>query len=145
MPASSSIPKLPSNPSPYLPPIGRTPRQSGEDPPAGTVGPASVASRLSRLGVEVPIASSSGSGDVESSAASASGASQSQQSVGHKPNPSSLNSAHNNSVHGSVRTSLTKFGIEMPHYPESVSGGSKRAQRHEVNDHNGHFPHPPGS
>lgn len=116
----SSIPPPGSSASSFLTSIGHPlRRQTREDPPA-----ASVSTCLTKLGVEVPFGPESDSAENESSSDSVS---HSQASSEHKPDPSegSFHRGMANIQEGvdsaKASVSLTKFGMEMPCYGDSVS------------------------
>lgn len=116
----SSIPPPGSSASSFLTSIGQPLRhQNREDPPA-----ASVSTRLTKLGVEVPFGPEA---DSVENMSSSDGGSHSQGSSEHKPDPSegSFHRGMTNIQEGanSARTSasLMKFGMEMPRYEDSVS------------------------
>lgn len=81
--------------------FGRPTRSDAADPPTGSGG-ASVATRLTQFGVEVPARS-------DASSSGESGATATRQAAGAA------------SVQGTVTSSLTKFGIEMPRYETRVA------------------------
>ena len=113
---SGSTPSEPSSagehqsstmPPTHPPTFGRPPRLDAADPPAGS-GNSSVGTRLTKMGIEVPVASESSSIGIRSSNASATSHSEASGFGGHQPAAAS--------VQGTVTSSLTKFGIEVPKY-----------------------------
>ncbi|CAB9516026.1 expressed unknown protein [Seminavis robusta] len=105
-PSSRVVPALPKN-SPLLPNFGRPPRQHAEDPPAKSG--ASISTRLTKMGVEVPYNSDDSSADVSTSHSQPSSSQGVGTGTGGRPDP-------NNTLHDAVGNSLTKMGIEMPRY-----------------------------
>jgi hypothetical protein len=91
-----------------FPEYGRPPRQTGEDPPAA-VRAASVSSRLTKLGVEVPY----GTESVTASAGSRNSAASQSQPSDDAGERQRLGTAMA-SVREPIGSNLTQFGIEMP-------------------------------
>jgi len=107
--------------------LGRPPRNDAADPPGGC-GDASVATRLTKLGIEVPGPTRSNASDdfdravLASSGASNAGRSTSGNvSIGRKAAPSTVPGPveAKQSFPGSITSSLNKFGIAVPSYNNS--------------------------
>lgn len=107
------------------PNLGRPPRQLAEDPPGGRTEGASVSTRLTKMGVEVPFDPENASvGNGSSSHSTVTGQSTSGLSTTGQSTEND-NCPATSTFHGAVATSLTRFGIEMPKFEAATSGGGE--------------------